>query len=287
MLAFSEDDYQTSRYPSGIFDEPRAGRPFVQCLQWDAHQPDGNFPNLQQLPDVQPLIRLAETRQSALRVVFLPLRPAIDHEGEHKCFKKLIDFYSIPSAVLVERMRRVSYSFGSSTLPETDEEIAWCHFLCRNVDVKNGKIQDLGYLNDEQENHGHTPSSLWTMCDFFLHVRPKASEPDGAKKAVTLLCFGAPEAVFERFRRLPRKENVWTKAIEEPYLLFDILFDQLHEVFDDKVWHLSEAIRPEEKTALQRAARFASDDSKDKQQPKDQSRLEETDFQNLHNIQKY
>jgi hypothetical protein len=103
MLAFCEDDAQIAKYPNGIVDEPREhGAPFIQCLQWDTIERQGSG---RHFPDAQSLIDMAEGRQSALRVVFLPVRPAKNCEAEAKCFKKLIDYYSIPSAVLAERMR--------------------------------------------------------------------------------------------------------------------------------------------------------------------------------------
>lgn len=275
MPAFCEDDAQTAKYPNGIVDEPREpGAPFIQCLQWDDSEPqayENNEPRI--LPDAQSLIDIAEDQQSALRVVFLPIRPAKDSDTESKCFKKLINYYSIPSAVLAERMRRVTYSFGTSTVTRQRAEVAWCHFICRNVDVKDGVIQDLGYLDEDQSTTGLAPSSLWSMCDFYLHVRPESTEGSEYGKAVTLLCFGAPKEVIQRFQRLLCKRDAWGEVLLEPYLLFDVLFDQLHDFFDNKAWHISEAVRPEERAALRRAGTLGSDGDK-------------INFKYLHNIQK-
>ena len=275
MPAFCEDDAQIARYPNGIVDEPREpDTPFIRCLQWHTSERQHSRQNeIRDLPDVQSLITLAEQRQSALRVVFLPIRPAKDSDAEHECFKKLIDYYSIPSAVLAERLRRVTYSFGNSTLPHHNAEVAWCHFICRNVDVKDGVIQDLGYLDEDESNPSPAPSSLWSMCDFYLHVRPGSIEESGDEKAVTLLCFGAPKEVSVRFNRLLQKRDAWREILLEPYLLFDTLFDQLHEFFDNKAWRISEAVRPEERAALKRAGTLGSDGDK-------------INFKYLHNIQK-
>jgi hypothetical protein len=275
MPAFCEDDAQIAKYPNGIVDEPRGtGAPFIQCLQWDNNERHNSENNeSRNLPDAQSLIDIAEGRQSALRVVFLPIRPAKDCEAESKCFQKLVNYYSIPSAVLAERMRRVSYSFGNSTLVQRNAEVSWCHFMCRNVDVVDGKIQDLGYLDDVQGTPAPAPSSLWSMCDFYLHVRPESTEGSEHGKAVTLLCFGAPKEVVQRFQQLLHKRDVWDEVLLEPYLLFDVLFDQLHEFFDNKAWRISDAVRPEEQAALKRAGTLGSDGDK-------------IDFKNLHNIQK-
>jgi hypothetical protein len=133
--------------------------------------------------------------------------------------------------------------------------------------------QDLGYLRHGTENGQKAdPSKMWTMCDFFLHVKPAVagnSEP----KTVTLLCFGAPDEVVQRFISLQDKAS-WKETLAEPYLLFDVLFDELHGVFDKAVWELGKAVNPEEKLALERA----DGDGKHKSS---------ASFLNLHNIQKY
>jgi hypothetical protein len=71
------------------------------------------------------------------------------------------------------------------------------------VDVKDGVIQDLGYLDDES-TPSLASSSLWSMCDFYLHVRHESTKGSEHGKAVTLLCFGAPKEVTDRFQRLLR-----------------------------------------------------------------------------------
>lgn len=261
MPAFCEDDDQIAKYPKGITDESRVpNEPFIKCLQWDAsEQPDSENNERRDLSDAQSLIDIAEGRQSALRVVFLPNRPATNSEA--KCFDKLINYYSIPSAVLAERMRRVSYPFGNSTLAHRNAEVSWCHFLCRNVNVESGVIQeDLGYLAGDLPTPGLALSPLWCICDFHLHVRLQSTEGSKYEKAVTLLCFGAPAEVVNRFGRLLRQRDGWREILLEPYLLFD-----------DNVWRLSEAVRPEERAALRG----------------ERARTSKVDYYHMHNIQKY
>jgi hypothetical protein len=122
MPAFCEGDAQIAKYLNGVVDEPRDyGAPSIQCLQWDTVERQGSGNNESRyLPDAHSLIDMADGRQSALRAVFLPVRPAKNCEAEAKCFKKLIDYYSIPPAVLAEHMRRVTYLFRNSTLPQRD-----------------------------------------------------------------------------------------------------------------------------------------------------------------------
>lgn len=164
-------------------------------------------------------------------MVFLPLRPAKGSATESKFFGHLIKFYAMPSAVLAERVRNASYSFGDAILTDRNAEIAWFHFKCRNVYVKAGIVQHLGYLFNN-DIYDDAPSSLvlWPMCDFYLHIRRESTEPNSDKKAVTLFCFGAPAAVGERFGKLLQKREAWLEVIEEPFLVSDVLFDQLHQV---------------------------------------------------------
>jgi len=208
MPAFCEDDAQIANFPNGIADEPREpDAPFIQCLQCDTSERQHGEENLpRDLPDAQSLIDLAEGRQRALRVVFLPIRPASYSEEEQQGFKKLIEYYSIPSAVLAERMRRVTYSFGNFTLAKRNAEVSWCHFRYRNVDIKNGMVHDLvAYSNNVYEDLASRPR--YSTCDFYLHVRHESTEGSGYEKAVTLLCFGAPREVVNRFRRLLRNRD--------------------------------------------------------------------------------
>ena len=91
--------------------------------------------------------------------------------------------------------------------------------------MRGSKIQNFGYLCDEKRDLSQTSSALnlWIMCDFFLHV--------AEDKSVTLLCFDAPNSVVLRFGNLLTKTS-WTDVLEEPYLLFVIIFDELHEILD-------------------------------------------------------
>ena len=93
---------------------------------------------------------------------------------------------------------------------------------------------------------------------------------------MTLLYFGAPQHIFDRFAMMSC-HTAWKDILTEPYLLFDVLFDELHGIFDTAVWEMSRAVNPEEKMALERANAIA----------KPGNTLSSQRIQNLHNIQKY
>lgn len=267
MSAFCEDKSQISDYPNGIIAEHRK-RLSIRCLQW-AQGIETTEQDLT-LETVESLVDTVKAPRRALRVVFLPLVPQSD---EIEDFQNLVTHFSIPSTVLAERIRSVGYAFGARTLRDKTD-VAWCHFLCRNIVLKQGRIQDLGYLHHGNDSgFKPSPSQMWTMCDFFIHVKPETPQ---SEKAVTLLCFGAPEQVVDRFERL-LDEDAWANVMDEPHLLFDILFDEIHSMFDKAVSLLRSAVNPEEKAALDRAGRHGRFGT-----PGDT-----VNFQNLHNIQKY
>jgi hypothetical protein len=269
MSAFCEDVRQLARYPNGIIGRPRAhGVPLIECLQWSDNQQ-----GITSFATVQDFIKAESASRYALRVAFLPIAPVGGNESEAEEFRALFNHYSVPSAVPAERMRNVGFSFGTSRNGKEKSEAAWFHSLCRKVDILDGQIQDLGYLrhgNDHAQKAD--PAKKWTTCDFFLHTEP-GSANDSKSKIVTLLCFGAPDAIFNWLASI-RDHTAWKDVLAQPYLIFDVLFDELHGVFDNAVWELSKAVNSQEKMALERAGR----DGKHK------SNLS---FQNLHNIQKY
>jgi hypothetical protein len=259
MSAFCEDGRKVIQYPDGIFGEPRDEKsPLVRCLQWASNiqdnERDVDYNSAKELIDT--------TTPDRLRVVFLANCCEKTSGSDLEEFMKLFRHYAVPSEVLTERMRSVNHAFGSSTAIGTDAEIAWCHFLCRRIDVRGAKIQNFGYLRNEQGGQTQSSSALnlWIMCDFFLHV--------ASDKVVTLLCFGAPEGIVERFERL-LKQSSWNDILQEPYLLFAIIFDELHGLFDTLSKDLAFALRRVEEAAINKAG------------------APQLSFRDLHEVQKY
>jgi hypothetical protein len=268
MSAFCEDVRQLSRFPNGIIGKPRAhGVPLIECLQWsETEQGRSSFVTVQEFIDAE------STSQHVLRVAFLPIAPVGGDYNEAEEFRTLFKHYSVPSAVPAERMRNVGFSFGTLKNRSDRSEAAWFHFLCRRVEIWNGIIQDLGYLRHGTGHKKAAPSNMWTMCDFYLHVQPE-SETNGKQKIVTLLCFGAPGEIIDRFDCL-LYQTAWRDVLVEPFFLFGILFDELHGISDTIAWELSKAANPEEKMALTRAEENGK-------------RRSNFNYQNMHNIQKY
>jgi hypothetical protein len=160
--------------------------------------------------------------------------------------QELFKYYSVPSDVLTERMRSVNHAFGSSQAIESEAQISWCHFLCRQIEVYDGTIKRFDYLLDEKQNLSKSSNALnlWIMCDFFLHVTKDRS--------VTLLCFGVPPTIVLRFEKLLAKAS-WDDVLEEPFLLFVIILDELHDIFNSLSTILAVALRKVEEAAISQA----------------------------------
>jgi hypothetical protein len=225
MSAFCEDDQAVARYPQGIFGEARpADVPLIYCLQWGA-----NVQGSERMTIFQSAKELTDTAyKDRLRVVFMPHCTQKTTLPDMQEFRKLFKYYSVPPDVLTERMRSVNHSFGSSQAIDSEAQISWCHFLCRNINLYSGKIQKVDYLRNGKGGQTQTSSAfdLWIMCDFFLHV--------AEDKSVTLLCFGAPMMVFRRFEDLLAKTS-WEDVLLEPYLLYVIVFDELHQLLNSLI----------------------------------------------------
>lgn len=60
-----------------------------------------------------------------------------------------------------------------------------------------------------------------------------------ASDAVTLICFGAPLALANRFERLA-KDFSCDDVIQDPYILFDLVLEELVAVIDQVAWLLGD-----------------------------------------------
>ncbi|KAK4163932.1 hypothetical protein QBC43DRAFT_379090 [Cladorrhinum sp. PSN259] len=71
----------------------------------------------------------------------------------------------------------------------------------------------------------------WRRSGFFLSV-------DNTARAITLCCFGAGGKVEDRLNKF-LKSSTWKQALEEPYVLLDIVLDGLYSEVDDTVWNMN------------------------------------------------
>jgi len=73
----------------------------------------------------------------------------------------------------------------------------------------------------------------WFRSGFFLN----SQRVPGAEATVTLICFGAPLEIERRFKVLALN-LAWEKVLQDPFVLFYIIFDELYLQLDSVVWKL-------------------------------------------------
>lgn len=175
-----------------------------------------------------------------LRVLFLPLSPKTSSEAEG--FAQLSQHFSIPSAVFTEERQSVAYGFRAAKASADDADIAWCYFMSA------GESPVVVPRRNRNNYVGPGSGSTWIRSSFFLHVRSGPINSDQASR-VTLLCFGTQDCLVERFSRL-LSNRAWSDILLEPYLLFDIIYNELFVLEDDLAWTLAKRFRPLEHDTL-------------------------------------
>lgn len=96
----------------------------------------------------------------------------------------------------------------------------------------------------------------WLRSAYFLKCLPESSQsqtedsesPSNTSSAtlglpnrnVTLLCFGAPTSLQAKFERLLRPWH-WEDALGDPFVLFQLVVDELFLQLDQTAWDLSAA----------------------------------------------
>ncbi|KAM0723999.1 hypothetical protein Q7P37_000990 [Cladosporium fusiforme] len=199
-----------------------------------------------------------------LRIVLAPSQSSFG-TAEHNAFRAIFQYYDVPSTFVSEYFTSPAYSLGhSKDSLDLDVEVAWTRFLCKDVlsDSHTGADDKKVFFDN----------FLWIKCVAFLHVRNKK---DGSR-CVTMLCFGARPPIERRFVRL-LESDAWMDAVQEPYILFAIIYEQCFLMLDEAAWTLARWFRPLERSTLNRAR----DEFSGSEQ------LWSTDFAKLHDIAKH
>ncbi|KAJ9640451.1 hypothetical protein H2199_005990 [Coniosporium tulheliwenetii] len=274
MSALSEDPTRFDAY------EALAGLPLadeqldLHVLEWTRGDTRGSHIRLNRVTE------LAGRPYCNLRVIFAPLD--LPDRGLLKGLLALFEHYSIPSTFLSERLQSVAHSFGARK-DDDGTQYAWFHFLCKNINIQRSGSQP--EIVNQNIRLGSKPQSQadysWHRSGFFLKASPGApSKPPPqspfaapADDCVTLICFGASPSLEQRFRRLALT-SAWEDALEDPYVLFDVVLDELYLQLDGVAWSLAEVFGGIEGRILSRAVfpGVAAD---------------KIDFVGLHNVSKH
>ena len=206
-----------------------------------------------------------------LRIVSAPFNA--DSFTQLPGLKHLFQHYSFPSAVLSELLASITNSFGTTLVdPEAGVSVTWSHFLVKDIPVRfDGGEGEVNLESNRRLRESQYPEKFrWRVCYFVVHTR---QEP-GKDKCVTLLCFGTPQTMVERFRRLLHNSR-WRDAVEDPYVLLSVVYEELYNAVDKLSWQLADMFRPLETATLDRARANGS---------LDQNTI---DFTDMHNISKH
>lgn len=240
MSAFCEDETIWEKFfYSDIGSDSEDILPLT-VLEW-YHNTDW-APQELSLTSADALIDRDYNSDCTLRVIISP--SSASYPGEENGLRLLFRHYSIPSAAVSERIHSVAHSFGySSTHIAPGVELAWCHFLCKDIPTPS---------EDEETDpmhRGHYPENWnWKVYDFVIHTRRDQSR----RECITLLCFGSPQRLVHRLRRLLRNPS-WRDAVDEPFLLFSIVYEELYNTVDKLAWRLADHFRPVEMATLKHA----------------------------------
>ena len=225
----------------------------LRVLEWRSGSQDQRADTT--LTSATDLIARDEEADCELRVVLAP-RDA-RHSAEHRAIRLIYEHYDVSSALVTIKTTSPTHAFGHRKgLRDPNVEVAWTRFLCKDI------------LSLENHESFHD-NFRWIVCDTYLHVRTRKDE----SKCVTLLFFGAPPKVVQRFERL-LASDAWADAVLEPYILLALVYEQLFLLLDQAAWTLAGWFRSKERGALNSVRQ-------------ESAHVEATDFATLHEIAKH
>lgn len=253
MSALLEDSIHHDRYfYSAISDSSKEALP-LRVLEWFSSQPHTCVDTT--VSSAAELFERDSNVDCKLRIVLAPSGPAMGSTEQRRAFQAICHYYDVPSAFLSEHFTSPAYSFGKRKgLRDSEIEVAWTRFLCKDVlaHPDNGPYKVGSTDSGSEHETKFYDNFLWIKCIPFLHVRDSQDSP----KCVTMICFGGPPSVEQRFERL-LDADAWEDAVQEPYILFALIYEQLFLALDKTAWTLASWFRPLERSTLDRA-RFES-----------------------------
>lgn len=270
MSSIFEDDETAEKYMfyDQVSTTSHAEIINLRVLEWRSNGPQQRTDTT--VKTATDLIARDNEGDCPLRVVLLPRDPSTS--AEHRATRLIHSYYDIPSAFRTMKQTSPTHAFGHRTGIEDKStnstvEIAWTRFLCKDILSLSHKPQEEFHDNFR-----------WIVCDAYLHIRsPQTDTESGKNNTITLLFFGAPPKVLQRFERLLTSDtDAWTDAVQEPYVLFALVYEQLFLLLDSAAWTLAGWFRSKERGALDSVRQNSA-----------HSHVEAADFATLHEIAKH
>ena len=121
----------------------------------------------------------------------------------------------------------------------------WFHVLGKNINVDKGESGNPVIRDPSHPHQSHLSQSDygWNRAGFFLTWKQALDLP--ALTETTLLCFGAPSSLMERFKCMRLSEN-WKKNLQDPYSVLVVVLNDLFLQIDNILWSLSSVYRLQE-----------------------------------------
>ncbi|KAL2004631.1 hypothetical protein VTN00DRAFT_3367 [Thermoascus crustaceus] len=248
------------------------------------------------IPKKSPISALIHGFQPQLRIIFLPL----DLPEFSENLRPLFDHYAIPPFFITERLHHVAQGSGSH-ISQEGYYSSWFHVLCKHIlieqvtnDNNNSDLDhsSTAYRIIDRHPENETPQSQsnfsWLRSAFYMRWGPMSTKrppPTDGRTAtshpnsVTLICFGAPHTLVERFQR-EAHHDTWKQVVDNPFQLWVVVLNELFKQMDAQVWNLADAFRGVEKDILNSATDTASNTRRSEED-------RAFDFTGLHNLAKH
>lgn len=176
-----------------------------------------------------------------LRIINAPLDvPASNSKVE---FRRLFEYLEVPSAFVSERLQSVRHSFGGRK-DGRKLTATWFHFLCRRPNIEE-------YERLRKRDYGNRDGmylSQWDRFALFMRVQHSKEakdsgdedhgQPEEQAPRVELVLFGAEDDMKTRLRQLVGSEG-WKEVLRDPYILLDVILDELYLSMDRNVQDVS------------------------------------------------
>lgn len=179
----------------------------------------------------------------------------------------LFKHFDVPDAFVGERLNSVTHSFGNYEWEGV--EFSWLHSLCKNVEVEERTIgRNKAHKIKTQLAHARgralrQADYSWHRSAYLCKVEPRnisvnvsrgtiGNSSTEQSKRVTFLCFGAPGSLERRFEKMYQRWD-WEQALREPYIIFQVVLDELYQQIDEMSQRLSGVFGDIEHTILSQA----------------------------------
>ncbi|KAG0645260.1 hypothetical protein D0Z07_8842 [Hyphodiscus hymeniophilus] len=163
----------------------------------------------------------------------------------------LYRLYSIPGSFVSERLHNIACSFGTCH-EKIEAEYSWFHFLCKNIPVVEvGGVKRIVDQNTAGIERQLSQSDFsWVRSAYCL--KTKWTDRSKNRQEVSLIVFGGGPSLWERFDEISSHTS-WQAIVEDPYCLYNVIFECLYTQVDRLAWNLAQVYGQEEEKILRSA----------------------------------